>query len=299
MRLIIAIAATQGMLNSAFVGYGLGSSQVPPPVVIAAPVAERSPEPGSHKKAEHAVEVAMVHAPAGNGHGGHDSSDPRAPVEIWNAMKAGNDRFAGGETAARHPAERRHDTATAQHPGAMVLACSDSRVAPELLFDQDVGDLFVVRVAGNVADPVDTGSLEYAAAHLGSKVLVVLGHERCGAVTAALSDEALPTPSLNALVAEIRPALSHVEGSGTSPQRVHDGVEANVRATADKLITSSPILREKLQRGELMIVPAIYNLETGVVRTLNPITAAAAPTLATATVATVAAVKAAKTATVH
>lgn len=264
-RLILGLAAAQGMLNSAMVGYGVGSSRNPPPApVVIVEAAKEAPE----AKAEPEEKVALAHANVSG-----KEADPRAPAEIWNALKDGNERFTGNHEAHRHSEERRHDTATAQHPGAMVLTCADSRLSPELLFDQDVGDLFVVRVAGNVAEPVGMGSLEYGAEHLGSKVLVVLGHERCGAVTAALGDEVPSSPNLRALVDEITPALKDMDGTGASPQRVHDGVEANVKATAAELLASSEVLREKVEHGELIIVPAIYNLDTGAVRTLEAVTA--------------------------
>lgn len=197
--------------------------------------------------------------------------DTRNPHDIWEALVEGNARYVDDTPAARHVSERRHTTAGGQHPGAMVLSCADSRVAPELLFDQDVGDLFVVRVAGNVADPVGVGSLEYAAEHLGSKVLVVLGHEKCGAVTAALSGEPMPSPALRALVSEITPGVRSVEGTGTGPLRVHEGVETNVRAVAEKILADSSILQHLVQEGRLLIVPAVYDVESGSVHTLAPI----------------------------
>jgi len=150
----------------------------------------------------------------------------------------------------------------------MVLTCADSRVPPELLFDRDLGELFVVRVAGNIADPAGIGSLEYAADHLGSKVLVVLGHEKCGAVTAALSGQEVPTESLKALVAELEPNLRDVPGTGTAPERVAAGVEANVRATVAEISETSPLLDGKAKKGELLVIPAVYDLASGKVRVL-------------------------------
>ena len=125
--------------------------------------------------------------------------------KLWAELMEGNQRFVSGQTRSRESVLLRHTLAQGQHPGVIVLACSDSRVAPELLFDQNLGDLFVVRAAGNIADPIEVGSIEYAVEHLGSSLLVVLGHEKCGAVTAACSGEKMPTSSLQAIVDKIRP----------------------------------------------------------------------------------------------
>lgn len=270
MRVVVGITVFQVVLTSGVLGFAVAASRTPPTVVVNVP---RPPAPVSapasapHEGHKPAVDVDYARATVA----GHDA-DPRAPSAIWSALRAGNARFVANETVERHPDARRHDTAGGQHPGAMILSCADSRVAPELLFDQDVGDLFVVRVAGNVVDPAGVGSFEYAAAHLGSKVLIVLGHEKCGAVTAALSDEAMPTASLRALIGELAPGLSHVGGHGTDAARVHDGVEANVRANAIEVLERSPLLREKVAQGELLVVPAVYDLDSGAVRVLAPVT---------------------------
>jgi carbonic anhydrase len=124
---------------------------------------------------------------------------------------AGNKRYVTGKTAARDVIRGRADTVKAQHPYVMVLCCSDSRVSPELIFDQNIGDLFVVRTAGNVADPIALASLEYAVDHLDSRMLVVLGHENCGAVSATLSGEAQPSDNLTALVKKIRPGVERLK----------------------------------------------------------------------------------------
>lgn len=144
-----------------------------------------------------------------------EAATPAAPAKgaataadaVWADLMKGNERFRAGRPRARRPAAARPDLAKGQHPNTIVLGCADSRVSPELVFDQDLGDLFVVRVAGNVADPAALGSLEYAVEHLHSTLLVVLGHERCGAVLAALSGETMPSPSLAALVGKIKPAI--------------------------------------------------------------------------------------------
>ena len=128
-------------------------------------------------------------------------------AEIWRELAAGNERFVSGHPQPRDLVARRGVVAGAQHPPAMVLTCADSRVPPELLLDQGLGDLFVVRTAGNLVDPLVIASFEYAAEHLGSRLLLVLGHERCGAVGAAVKGGKLPTPSLQAMV-DPSPAIS-------------------------------------------------------------------------------------------
>jgi len=122
-----------------------------------------------------------------------------SPQEIWADLVQGNQRFVAGTPKTRGLVSLRNSLAESQHPKVVVLTCSDSRVSPEVLFDQSLGDLFVVRSAGNIADAIGVGSIEYAVEHLGSSVLVVLGHTRCGAVTAACSKEKMPTPNLQAI----------------------------------------------------------------------------------------------------
>ncbi|MBI5548966.1 MAG: carbonic anhydrase [Deltaproteobacteria bacterium] len=163
--------------------------------------------------------------------------------------------------------ERQRVQAT-QHPKAMVLSCSDSRVPPEHIFDQGLGDLFVVRTAGNIADAIAVGSLEYAAEHLHSKVLIVLGHERCGAVTAAASGQKMPTKNLDAIVKKIAPAVAASSGWSKGPALVHMAAENNVARTADDLLKQSPVLRKAVAEGHLTILRAMYDLDSGKVTPL-------------------------------
>ena len=194
-----------------------------------------------------------------------------APEVIWADLMAGNKRFVTGKTAPRDVIRGRADTAKAQHPPVIVLCCSDSRLSPELIFDQNIGDLFVVRTAGNVADPIALASLEYAVEHLDSRMLVVLGHENCGAVSAALSGEAMPSENLSALVRKIRPAVERLKELVTGDALMTLAVEANVhRSTADTL-ENSAILRHGVASGELTVVKAVYKLGTGEVSALNRI----------------------------
>jgi len=181
----------------------------------------------------------------------------------WADLTQGNRRFVAGKPRARSLVLARKRLAQGQHPKAIVLGCSDSRVSPTLVFDQSLGDLFVVRTAGNVADPVALGSIEYAVEHLHVRLLLVLGHERCGAVTAAASGEKMPTPNLEALVAKIAPAITRVKDRATGDQLITLGVEANVDQSAADIVAQSPIVRKAVEAGTLGIVRAVYRLASG------------------------------------
>src|SRR5471032_2885141 len=142
-----------------------------------------------------------------------DHSTPSiTPDEALSRLKAGNERFAKSKVSAGKPvAARRAATAQEQHPFAIIVGCADSRTAPEIIFDQNIGDLFVVRTAGNLVDDYALGSIEYAVEHLGTRLIVVLGHERCGAVTAALGGGSAPG-HINSLVRDIQPAVAASKG---------------------------------------------------------------------------------------
>jgi carbonic anhydrase len=203
--------------------------------------------------------------------GGAHAAEPARPVasaleNVWRVLADGNHRFARGALRSRPTIERRRELVAGQHPRAMILSCSDSRTPPELLFDQGLGDLFVVRSAGEVVDPVALGSLEYAADHLGVGVLVVMGHRKCGAVAAALSGEPMPTPNLDAIVKRIRPALPDPKLKETD--RVRLAEESNVREAVQNILLESPLLRDRVARGRLLIVPALYDLSSGRVEKL-------------------------------
>jgi carbonic anhydrase len=182
-------------------------------------------------------------------------------------LMAGNERYI--RHRAQHPDEslaRRKTLETTQHPFAVVLGCADSRVPPELLFDQGLGDLFVIRVAGNIVDDAVLGSMEYAVEHLGTKLIVVLGHEKCGAVTAAVEGGAA-AGHLAALVEAIRPVVAAT--ANTRGDRVHICVIANARNVARQIRQSEPVLKEALERGGLKVVAADYALDTGAVTLLD------------------------------
>lgn len=181
-------------------------------------------------------------------------------------LVAGNRRFVAGKSNhARQNGERRGELAREQHPFAVVVGCSDSRVPPEILFDQGLGDLFVVRVAGNVVDDVALASIEYAVEHLGAQTIVVLGHERCGAVR-AVAEGADLTGHLVTLAAALRPAVE--EAKLERPEDLVDAaVVANVRRVVRSLATSQPILEERVDAG-LAIFGARYDLDSGEVEFL-------------------------------
>jgi carbonic anhydrase len=218
-------------------------------------------------KPSHAPSGAASHVPAAAAHG-TGAEEPSAD-ELWHALEEGNFRFVASAPKRREYHTRRAELAQSQHPAVMVLTCADSRVSPELVFDQTLGDLFVVRAAGNVADSFSVASLEYAAEHLGCRLLVIMGHERCGAVKAAASGDAMPTPSLQALVERIRPAFERVPATELdSPHLLDLQIEANVKQSSLDVLSQSPVLLEKLSSGELSLVKCVYDLDSGEVQRL-------------------------------
>ncbi|MFZ1219458.1 MAG: carbonic anhydrase [Chthoniobacterales bacterium] len=190
------------------------------------------------------------------------ASDPATPSvspdEALSRLKAGNDSFVKSKDSASKPvAARRAETAKGQNPFATIVGCADSRTAPEIIFDQGIGDLFVVRTAGNLVDDYALGSIEYAVEHLGVRLIVVLGHERCGAVTAALASASAPG-HVNALVRDIQPAVAATKG------KEGDSL-ANAIHENDALVAAK--IRKEAQLGELAsqvrVVEGYYDLDTG------------------------------------
>ena len=188
--------------------------------------------------------------------------------QIWAHLLAGNQRFVAGKPLPRELVQRREELVAGQHPQAIVLACSDSRVSPTLIFDQNLGDLFVVRTAGNVADAVGLGSIEYAVAHLHIWLLVILGHEGCGAVEATASGEKMPTANLAAVVSKIAPAVAKVRGQAQGEEFLRKAVEANVYQGAADILANSPIVQREAAAKHLEIIKALYSLKTGQVTRL-------------------------------
>jgi carbonic anhydrase len=201
---------------------------------------------------------------------------PANPVcsasEALARLKAGNARFVGGESHVPHLQEEvLADLARAQQPFATILGCSDSRVPPEMVFDAGLGDLFIVRVAGNVLGPSIHGTLQYAAEHLHTPLFVVLGHEGCGAVKAAVASKfkgATQHGRISILLQNIIPALEPVDPGLPADELLSAAVLANVRYTIRALLNSTEG-RALVEAGRVKLVGAIYDLQSGRVRFLE------------------------------
>lgn len=186
----------------------------------------------------------------------------KGPDQSLQMLKDGNQRFVSGQL--KHPnqsPQRRTDIAQKQAPFASILSCSDSRVPPELVFDQGLGDLFVVRTAGNVADPIAIGSLEYSTAVLNSPLIVVLGHERCGAVDATLKGQPVPG-DIQKVVDAVKPALA-ADSCKKSAQVLDCSIHANVDYIVRQLSTTGAVLPDLIKQGKLKIVGGVVDLDTG------------------------------------
>jgi carbonic anhydrase len=194
-------------------------------------------------------------------HVADDMASPGSAGAALAKLQEGNARFANSQVSQGKPtAARRADTARAQHPFAIILACADSRVAPEIIFDLNIGDIFVIRNAGNLVDDHVEGSIEFAVERFGVRLVVVLGHERCGAVTAALAGNTAPA-HVQSLVRDIQPAVEAVKGKTGDP--LHLAVIENARLMAEQI-------RKEASFGEaakeVRIVSAVYDLDSGNVR---------------------------------
>jgi carbonic anhydrase len=194
--------------------------------------------------------------------------------EALERLREGNLRFAanvrGSDAFVSHT--RRVELASGQQPFAIILGCSDSRVPAEIVFDQGLGDLFVIRVAGNIVAPSQVGSVEFAAARYSTRLVVVLGHSQCGAILATLEDLLAPianqSHNLRAIVDRVRPSVEGLlatELRHDSDALVKEAVRANIRASVDHLRHGSQVLEELIRDQGLLVVGAEYSLETGVV----------------------------------
>jgi len=192
--------------------------------------------------------------------------------EALRRLKEGNERFVNGE--ARFPTVQKEvlaELARGQQPYATILGCSDSRVPPELVFDAGFGELFVIRVAGNVLGPTIAGTLQYAGSHLRTPLFIVLGHEGCGAVKAALAEKfegAQHGSRIVTLLQNIAPALDAIDPRQLPETLLHQAVEANVRWTVRQL-RESPDGGARLRQGDIRLVGAVYELASGRVRFLD------------------------------
>jgi len=191
------------------------------------------------------------------------------PEAVLKDLKDGNARFVAGKSTHPHAtAVRLKELVTGQHPEAVILGCADSRVPPEILFDEGLGDLFVVRVAGNIADPYSLGSVEYAAEHLGVPVVVVLGHHSCGAVKATAEAKGPVEGNIGVLVKEIQPAVAEAKAHPGKEGLVDTAVHQNVKNAMAALTERSPVMKKLVAEGKVKIAGAVYDLATGTIEWL-------------------------------
>lgn len=193
-----------------------------------------------------------------------------AGEDSLNKLMDGNKRFVSGDLAKKDIGDgRRQELTKGQHPFATVLTCADSRVAPELIFDQGLGDIFIIRVAGNVVEPTTLGSIEYGVEHLHTPLLVLLGHESCGAVKATLEAKGKPEGNIGAILKKIMPAVQTAKKANKEPfETLNIAVQENVRNTY-KDIMKSKVVRELVHEGKLKIIGAEYYLGTGKVEVVD------------------------------
>lgn len=194
--------------------------------------------------------------------------------EALRRLKEGNRRFAADTPRQKGPGAtaRRSELATQQNPFAVILGCSDSRVPAEIIFDQGLGDLFVIRVAGNIVAPSQIGSVEFAADQFKTRLVVVLGHTQCGAVESTLEELHCPSeqqsPSLRAIVSRIRPSvepLLETELREKPSELLGHAIRANIRHSADHLRHGSELLEQMIEKEGLRVIGAEYSLDTGIV----------------------------------
>ena len=189
--------------------------------------------------------------------------------EVWQRLMEGNMRFVQGLFQGRNLLDLRRTLAQGQRPEAAVLCCSDSRVPAEIIFDQSLGDLFVVRTAGLVLDPTSIGSLEYAVAHLHVPLLVIKGHESCGAVTAAVEHPEADEGQIKTIIEQISPAVAQARQTGNNGKDLIEATtDLHLKALEEALL-QSPVIREAVDAGRLEIVVAKYFLHAGQVQPLT------------------------------
>jgi len=195
-------------------------------------------------------------------------------TEALQRLKRGNQRYADdlGGHRALNPQERRSSLTAGQEPFAIILGCSDSRVPAEMVFDQGLGDLFVIRVAGNIVAPSQVDSVEFAAERFGTRLVVVLGHSNCGAIEATIEELGRPKTEqsrrLHSIVKRVRPtveALLQTELRNDPQALIHHAVKANVRSSVNQLCSGSALLEQLIRDDGLMVVGAEYSLQTGLV----------------------------------
>jgi carbonic anhydrase len=202
-----------------------------------------------------------------------EEQDKLTPAQVFDILKEGNEEFINDNLTVRNNSERVRDAALGQYPKAVVLSCLDSRVPVEDVFHRGIGDIFVARVAGNIVNEDILASMEYACKVSGSKLVVVLGHEYCGAIKSAIDDVKLG--NITTLLAKIQPAVKLAkadfkgEASSGNPEFVEAVCDHNVHLTIDEIRAKSPILKEMEQKGEIKIVGGVYDMKTGKVNFFN------------------------------
>jgi len=195
------------------------------------------------------------------------SQENPAAAQALETLLAGNRRYVEGSMSHLHQdKEWCQSLSKEQHPFAIILACSDSRVSPGIIFDQGLGDLFMIRVAGNIVDDVVLGSIEYAAAHLDVPLLMVMGHTNCGAVAATCAG-GCPKGHIDRITSFIKPVADEVRSQ--DGDHVTNTVHALAKSVAHELETSKPILAELVDSGQLKVVASVYDIETGKVEILS------------------------------
>jgi len=199
---------------------------------------------------------------------------PQNGKEAWTRLKQGNERFSKGEITSFmvHLAheinpEMRQSLLKMQKPFATVVACSDSRIAPELIFNEGLGEIFVVRVAGNVLDPISLGSIEYGCGHLGTPLLILLGHQFCGAVTAALTG-AKVEGNIDSIMQKLVPAVENAKKSNITDQAklLDCCIQENVKVMQTYMMDKSETVKKMVKEGKVTVVTAEYYMETGLVK---------------------------------
>ena len=204
--------------------------------------------------------------------------NPLTPEQVIEQLKAGNERFLSGESAQSSALSLRklkEFEKAGQLPKAIVLCCSDARAPVEMIFDQDIGDLFVIRVAGNVVAPSLVGSVEFAAATFGTNLVLVMGHTQCGAIKATVEHienaQAIQSENIHDIVSRIRPHIFTITQAQGVPyeQKMTQAIEANVRASVEQLSHSSRLIERLVAEGRLTITGAVFELGSGKVRWLG------------------------------
>lgn len=194
--------------------------------------------------------------------------DKITPVEAIEILKKGNERFVNNLKMNRNLLQQVNETSSGQHPFAVILSCIDSRTSAELIFDQGLGDIFSVRIAGNIQNPDILGSIEFSCKVAGAKVVVVLGHTKCGAVKGACDHVTLG--NLTTLLEKLKPAVDgetsiSKDRNASNSEFVEKVASLNVRITKRLIVENSPVLKEMIQKGEIALAGGMYDVETGIV----------------------------------